>query len=235
MPGLLSDNRTYGRRRGHSLRPARQALVDRLLPRLTLELPGVGQLDTERLKDGAREIWLEIGFGAGEHLVVLAERHPEVRFIGCEPYLNGVASLLRQVQERGLDNIRLIHGDARPLLAVLPEGCLSRVIYLFADPWPKKRHHKRRFICRENLDALAWVLVSGGDFRFASDHGEYARWTLARVLRHGAFVWPARSVDDWFRRPDDWPGTRYEAKALAAGRQPHYFRFLRCRRTQVSS
>ncbi len=229
MPGPPADVRTFGRRRGHRLRPARQALVDRLLPRLTLEMPVNGVLEADRLQDGARELWLEIGFGAGEHLVALAERHPEIRFIGCEPYLNGVASLLRQVQERGLENIRLVHGDARPLLAVLPEACLNRVIYLFADPWPKKRHHKRRFISRQNLDALARVLAGGGEFRFASDHGEYARWTLARVLRHQAFAWPARSVDDWCRRPAEWPGTRYEAKALAAGRQPLYFRFLRRR------
>ena len=228
MRGSPLDNRTYGRRRGHSLRPARQALVENLLPRLSIELPAAGGLDAERLKDGASELWLEIGFGAGEHLAVLAARHPEIRFIGCEPYLNGVASLLRQIHDQGLENIRLIHGDARPLLAALPEACLSRVIFLFADPWPKTRHHKRRFICRENLDALARVLFGGGDFRFASDHGEYARWTLARVLRHGAFSWPARNVGDWCRRPADWPGTRYEAKALAAGRQPLYFRFLRC-------
>ncbi|HJM49959.1 MAG TPA: tRNA (guanosine(46)-N7)-methyltransferase TrmB [Alphaproteobacteria bacterium] len=227
MSGSPLDNRTYGRRRGHRLRPARQALVDKLLPRLSVGLPATGVLDAERLKDGARELWLEIGFGAGEHLASLAGRHPEVRFIGCEPFLNGVASLLAQVNEQGLENILLVHGDARPLLAALPEACLSRVIFLFADPWPKKRHHKRRFVCRENLDAIARVLVAGGDFRFASDHGEYVRWTLARVLRHGAFAWPARSVADWNRRPADWPATRYEAKALAAGRQPLYFRFLR--------
>ena len=169
-----------------------------------------------------RDIWLEIGFGGGEHLAAQAERHRDTGFLGCDLFTNGIASLVRHVDERGLENVRIADVEAMRLLAALPDACIGRVFLLFPDPWPKRRHHKRRFVQPAALDALARVLADDAEFRFATDHGAYARWTLALVLAHDAFAWPAETADDWRRRPSDWPETRYEAAALAAGRRPVY-------------
>ena len=155
-----------------------------------------------------------------------------VGIIGCEPFINGVAALLALIKERCLENVRIFADDGRLLLAALPDATLARMFLLFPDPWPKKRHFKRRFVNEKNLDMCARVLQRGGEFRVATDHGGYCRWILEHVLDHGGFRWEARGPEDWRERPADWPSTRYEAKARAAGRQPIFLCF---RRTAGSS
>jgi tRNA (guanine-N7-)-methyltransferase len=226
--------RTYGRRRGHRLSPARSALFDTLLPALRLPPaePLGGPLDPAGLfATPKRSFWLEIGFGGGEHLAAQAQAHPDVGFIGCEVYEDGVGSLLSQVDRLGLGNVRL-HDDARTVLDRLSDACLERVYVLFPDPWPKARHHKRRLISPPVLGALARVLADGGLLIFASDHVDYVRWTLERLTVHGDFRWLAKGPADW-DRPGDWVETRYEAKALAAGRRCFYFLFERLPRSAV--
>ena len=224
--------RSYGRRHGHRLRDARARLVDTLLPRLRVFPAGADADDPPPVDPRAlfampvRALWLEIGFGGGEHLAAEAAAHPDVGFIGCEPFINGVASLLRYAEAAGLANLRIHDGDARPLIAALPEASVDRVYLLFPDPWPKVRHHKRRLVSPAFLDALARVMADGGTFVFASDHAGYATWTLERLIRHPLFSWTARSRRDW-QRPVDWIETRYEAKALAAGRTCIHLRALR--------
>ena len=221
--------RWYGRRRGHKLRPGRQALVDTLLPRLRLEPPAEGCfLDlAAAFPDPVLDVWLEIGFGAGEHLGAQAKARPEIGFIGCEPFINGVAGLLCWIERDNLANARIFDDDARRLLDFLPDASVGRVFALFSDPWPKKRHHRRRLISGHTLDGLARILKDGGELRFASDHMGYVRWALERVIRHPDFHWPARSYRDWAEPPSDWVQTRYEKKAKAQGLRPVYLRFLR--------
>ncbi|MGP1394066.1 MAG: tRNA (guanosine(46)-N7)-methyltransferase TrmB [Inquilinaceae bacterium] len=233
-----SERRTlYGRRRGRKLRPGRVDLLDRTLPALAVPLPEPpAMLDPADLFPKApRAVWLEIGFGGGEHLAAQAERHPDVGIIGCEPFINGVASLLRDIDRRGLTNIRIHPGDARPVVDALPDAAIDRCFVLFPDPWPKVRHHKRRLINADSLTALARVLSDGAELRLASDDPGLVDWMLAETRRHGAFAWTAGGPQDWRRRPDDWPATRYEAKALAAGRTPAYLTFLRRPRTNGKS
>ena len=226
-----SDRILYGRRRhGHRLRKGRLALLETALPRLALNLPedGGGIGDPGALFASApRETWLEIGFGAGEHLVAQAQAHPDIGFIGCEPYINGVASLLHRIASLDLANLRILTDDARLLIGALPDACLGRVFLLFPDPWPKRRHHKRRFVQQANLDQLARVMKDGAVFRCATDHGDYCRWTLAHVLAHPAFAWPVRRPTDWRTRPADWPATRYELRTQAEGRPSVYLGFNR--------
>ncbi|MEQ8194487.1 MAG: tRNA (guanine(46)-N(7))-methyltransferase TrmB [Rhodospirillales bacterium] len=176
------------------------------------------------------DIWLEIGFGGGEHLAAQAEAHPGVGFIGCEPFINGVASLAGRLERAGAANVRIFDDDARLLLPLLPENSIGRVFVLFSDPWPKKRHHRRRLITAETLDLLARIMKDGAELRFASDHAGYVRWVLEAVLRHRAFVWPVASRRDWAEPPADWVGTRYEAKARRAGRAAVYLRIRRAAR-----
>lgn len=226
---MKPDIQFYGRRKGHPLRLQAQDLVDSLLPNIAVPVPALGSgLDLGVLfPDPARPLWVEIGFGRGEHCATQAERHPDVNFIGCEPFINGVAGLLMEVDARGLENVRILHEDARLLLPALPEASADRVFLLFPDPWPKKRHHKRRFISPENLDLIARVLKDGGEFRFATDHMDYCRWGLERLMNHPAFEWTAEEAADWRNRPDDWVATRYEQKALAKGDSCVYLRFRR--------
>lgn len=175
---------------------------------------------------GSTPLVLEIGFGGGEHLVAQAGAHPQQRFIGVEPFLNGVASCLRHIEESGVQNIRLHQGDARDVIARLPDACLDRVYILFPDPWPKARHHKRRLIQPDFLDALARVMKPGTELRFATDWANYAAWTLEHVTRDARFAWLAERAEDW-RKP--WPGhvtTRYEAKQLGDC-APVWLRFVR--------
>ncbi len=223
----------YGRQAGRPLRPGARALLETLLPRIAIELPLPGTtLDIGALFGAAnaaqeRPVWLEIGFGAGEHLAWQAERQRGAGLIGAEIFIQGMARMLRRVEDAGLQNVRLYRGDARDLLAALPLAALSRVFILFPDPWPKKRHHKRRIVGRDTLDCLAGAMRDGAELRLATDDMDYAAWMLACLTAHPAFECLARSPTDWRTRPDDWPPTRYEAKALAQGRRPIYLSFTR--------
>jgi tRNA (guanine-N7-)-methyltransferase len=186
-----------------------------------------GPIDLAALFPHARACALEVGFGGGEHLTAQARAHPDWGFIGCEPFLNGVAKLLGQIDGGRVANVRVHPDDARDVIARLPDASLSAIYVLFPDPWPKLRHHKRRFVQTATLDALARLLKRGGEFRLATDHTEYARWALAHLMGHKQFHWAAERASDWRARPDDWPATRYEQKALKAGRSCVYLRFIR--------
>ncbi|HEV2303661.1 MAG TPA: tRNA (guanosine(46)-N7)-methyltransferase TrmB [Stellaceae bacterium] len=199
-----------------------------LLPRLAVALPRSGGLDPFSLfPDRLRRLALEIGFGGGEHLAVEAARHPETGFIGCEVFENGIARLIARIEREGLENIRIFADDARLLLAALPPACLDRVCILFPDPWPKARHKKRRLISTETLDRLAASMADGAELRLATDDRDYLSHMLEAATGHPAFRWLARGPDDWRLRPDDWPPTRYEEKARAAGHMPAFLRFRR--------
>jgi tRNA (guanine-N7-)-methyltransferase len=225
MPG---DRRFYGRRKGRPLRQGQQHVIDTFLPRLAIGLPKAGKLDPRSLFPHAPDqVWLEIGFGGGEHLAEQARRHPDVGFIGCEVFLNGIATLLTQAASLGLSNLRVYPEDARDLLDALPDASLDRVFLLFPDPWPKRRHAGRRFIQPAHLDLLARLMKPGAEFRVASDDSTYIGWALAHLIRNPAFAWTARGPVDWRVRMPDWPGTRYESKALREGRHPVYLRFIR--------
>ncbi|HEX3498921.1 MAG TPA: tRNA (guanosine(46)-N7)-methyltransferase TrmB [Stellaceae bacterium] len=224
----------YGRRRGRPLHRGQQRLIDTLLPRLAVTLPENGTLDPAALFDptafldkGPREIWLEIGFGGGEHLAAQAAAHRDIGMIGCEVFENGIAKLLGEIERQELANIRILTDDARLLLAALPEASISRVFILFPDPWPKQRHHKRRIVTGQTLDTLAALMKDGAQLRLATDDVDYLGWMLARVPLHPAFAWLAEGPADWRSRPQDWPATRYEAKAIAAGRRPYFLRLRR--------
>jgi tRNA (guanine-N7-)-methyltransferase len=220
----------HGRTRGPRLSARRQRLVDETLPRLRIEIDevGAGALDPLSLfPQGMKAAWLEIGFGGGEHLIWQAERNPDIGFIGCEPYVNGVAALLAAIDEKGLSNIRIHDDDAAFLLDLLAPSSIERAFILHPDPWPKKRHWKRRFINQGNLDRLARILESGGELRFATDIPHYAAWTLKRMARRDDFLWTARAASDWRERPGDWPATRYGLKAEREGRPPIHLSFTK--------
>jgi len=216
---------SFGRRRGRKLRAGRAALLDTKLPQLQIALPeGDAPVDPARFfTPPPREIWLEIGFGGGEHLAAQAAAHPDIGMIGCEPYENGVVALLGHVRDRHLSNIRIWNDDARQLLGRLAPGSIARAFVLFPDPWPKARHHKRRLIQAPFLDALARILAPGAEFRLASDHADYVEWMLERVPVHPAFTLATR----FDARPADWPETRYEAWSVGEGRHPAYLSFTR--------
>lgn len=224
-----ADPRFHGRRRGRRLRARREELVGTLLPTLEIPLPADGgTLDLRALfAPPVREVWLEIGFGNGEHLVWQAQHHPDIGFIGAEPFLNGVARLLSHIADRKVGNIRIVPDDVRPFLSRLPAASLGRVFILFPDPWPKVRHHKRRLINEEALDRLADVMTDGAELRLATDDAGYMAWILRIALAHPAFDWVARRPGDWRRRPDDWPSTRYEQKNRSGGKGPIFLRFRR--------
>jgi tRNA (guanine-N7-)-methyltransferase len=226
----------YGRRKGHRLRPGRRRLLEELLPRLLVRVPESGQIDPAGLFAEPRaELWLEIGFGAGEHLVAQAAARPEVGMIGCEPYVSGVARALSMIEERGLRNLRLFMDDARLLMAALPDACLERIFVLFPDPWPKTRHHKRRIVNPRSAAEFARLLSPGGELRLATDDMSYARAMLLALRPRPELAWQARRPADWRSRPADWPPTRYEDKARAAGRSCAYLRFRRAAAARESS
>ncbi len=223
----------HGRIHGKALRPAQRRALKEDLPRYLPgpvsheENPGRKPLDLAARFGGGREIWLEIGFGGGEHLVHLSRSRPDVAIIGCEPFVNGVAMLLSKLRDAPADNIAIHPGDVRDLFDVLPDRSIGRAYLLYPDPWPKKKHHKRRFVTPEHLLPLARVLRPGAELRLATDIPDYVRQSLEEVPRAG-FEWLAERPQDW-RTP--WPGwlsTRYEQKALREGRVPHYLRFRRC-------
>ena len=216
-----------GRRRGRKLRPSMANLLENEL----LDLK-INSFDTTYIKNPfdlfsktTKSIWMEIGFGGGEHISWQAENNPTIGFIGCEPFLNGIASLLRDVKNKKLSNIRILAGDARPLLARLPDNSIDRLFILFPDPWRKKRHENRRIIQKNILDQLHRLLKIGGEFRIATDDPLYLRWILLHLRNHPGFEWLARRPNDWRLRPSDWPQTRYEKKALMEGRAPIFLRY----------
>jgi tRNA (guanine-N7-)-methyltransferase len=218
----------FGRRKAKPLRNAQQALYEELLPRLRLDLTQPCPRDLGDLfAHKPASVRLEIGFGGGEHLAHEAARFPHTGFIGAEVFLNGVARMLQHIDALKLSNVRIHDEDALPLLEWLPQGSIDRIDLLYPDPWPKKRHWKRRFVSRENLDRFARVLKPGGEFRFASDIDDYVQWTLGHCAAHPAFGEPdmqGRAITDpW----EGWLRTRYEAKAIREGRTPHYLGFRR--------
>jgi tRNA (guanine-N7-)-methyltransferase len=217
----------YGRRKGKKLRPHQASLIVDLLPQIAFDagckitdLPGEFAGKPER-------IWLEIGFGGGEHLAAEARAHRDWGFLGCEPFVNGVAKLLACIDAEKLDNLRVFQGDAAMLIAALPDDCLDGIYLLYPDPWPKRRQRKRRFVSDEMLGHFARVLRRGAQLRFATDIDDYAGWTLARILRAPDFSWPAETAADWHAPWEGWQATRYETKALTAGRKPVYLTFVR--------
>ncbi len=221
----------YGRFKGKGLRDSQQAYLDEDLAQFSPgpvgweENPARTSLNIEALF-GGKEIWLEIGFGGGEHLVHQAATNPDVGIIGAEPYINGVAMLLGKVRKAGVKNLRIYPNDARHLFDVLPAASVSKAFLLYPDPWPKKRHHRRRFVTPEHLKPLAHILKPGAEFRVATDIPDYVRQTLVQVPKAG-FTWMAERPLDWRTPWDDWISTRYEQKALRESRVPHYLTFQR--------
>ena len=216
-PDPLSIRRLYGRAQGHALRPRAAQLVADLLPRLAI--PPSGLLSAATLFGDDRPLALEIGFGKGEHLAFQAARRPGTGFLGAEPYLNGVAGLLAEIDDRGLGNVRLHQGDAIDLLERLPDASLDTVYLLHPDPWPKARHEKRRFVNPGPLQLVANKLKRGGQLRIATDHAGYLRHTLARMQQQPAFEWLAETPADWEEVPEDWPDTRFAEKARRLGHE----------------
>ena len=204
-------SRTYGRVKARPLKPRQARLLETLGPALALP---AGPFDPRQLRPEAREVWLEAGFGAGEHLATQAARRPEILSLGAEPFLNGFAACLARIADAGLDNVRLLQGDVRDLMPCLPAASLSRIYVLFPDPWPKTRHKKRRLIEPGFVAEAARLLRPGGRLRFATDWTDYADWTLERFARNANFRWTAEAADDWRKPPADHVDTRYQAKRL---------------------
>lgn len=230
QPGkpIGGDLRSYGRRHGRKFSPRQERLLAEHLPRMSIDIGGPPPTPATRLFSApVQDVWLEIGFGGGEHLVWQAERNPDVGLIGCEPFLDGVVKVIDAAQARRLENMRLYPDDARPLLRWLPEKSIGRVFILFPDPWPKARHHKRRLVSPQLLNLLAALMKPGAELRIATDIGDYARTVLLAARDVPEFEWLANRPADWRDRPGDWPQTRYEQKALAAGRRATYLRFRR--------
>ena len=225
----------FGRRKGHRLRSHQAAVVERLLPQLALDLATSAPVHLAQLfETRVSDVNLEIGFGGGEHLLAEACAHPDAGFIGCEPYLNGLAKILARLAAEPLGNIRLFAGDAAELLDWVPAGSLARIDLIHPDPWPKRRHWKRRFVQARTIAAMARALRAGGEFRFVSDVADYAAWTLQQFSRSSEFYWTAERADDW-RLP--WPGfthTRYGRKAEREGRSATFLIFRRQPRTDTS-
>ncbi len=223
-----SQRAFFGRSKGHALKPRQAALFDTLLPRIALDLAKPAPADLRALFDKPLDdVRLEIGFGGAEHLIAQAQAHPQSGFIGSDAFVNATAKALAAIDVHALVNIRLHVGDASALLDWLPTGALARIDLLYPDPWPKRRHWKRRFIQDDSLKRLARILENGGELRFATDIADYAAYALARVTRSPDFVWTAERADDWCKPWADFSGTRYEAKAKREGRAPAYFIFRR--------
>jgi tRNA (guanine-N7-)-methyltransferase len=219
--------RFFGRSKGKALRKGQVNLFETVLPKLrvpegeeTLDLAGLFPFQPKDFR-------VEIGFGGGEHLLKRALEYPETGFIGCEPFVNGMAKLLKEISERGLKNIRLFDKDATFLLRRLPQGGISMIELLYPDPWPKRRQRKRRFVSEESLDLIARALKPDGHFRFASDIDDYVGWTLARTLPRQDLIWQASTPQDWITPYEGWVPTRYEAKAVREGRTSAYLTFAK--------
>jgi tRNA (guanine-N7-)-methyltransferase len=221
--------RRYGRRSGHRLRPTQEALLEQLLP--ALSVPETGPVDARRLFADAegrgRPLHFEIGFGSGEHLAFRADLLPDHGFIGAEPFLNGVVAALGHVRDRSLANVRLHMGDALDVLERVPDGALSFIYLLHPDPWPKARHAKRRMVNHGPLDLIAAKLKPGGELRLGTDDPVYCRWSMMVMNQRRDFDWLADRAQDFLTRPGGWPETRYEAKARRKGHEVWYFRYRR--------
>jgi tRNA (guanine-N7-)-methyltransferase len=229
----IEDKRFHGRRRGRRLRKKRQRLLSELLPSIELKLTKESNdLDVENIfEKPVDEVWLEIGFGNGEHLIWQAKNYRDVGLIGAEPFLNGVSRLLSYIEDSDVNNIRILPADVRPLLDRLPNCSIGRVFILFPDPWPKLRHHKRRLVNQGTLDQLADVMTDGAELRLATDDSDYAAWILRLGISHCSFDWLAKRPNDWRIRPEDWPSTRYEKKNRSGGAGAIFLRFIRRART----
>lgn len=214
--------RSYGRRKGKTLRSARTSAIENVLPEVKIAL---SPSPRTFFPFPVREVWFEIGFGNGEHLLHHALANPDIGMIGCEPFINGVAALCVQIGEKNVRNIRIWPDDARLLMAQMEDHSLDRLFLLHPDPWPKKKHHKRRFIQKETLDEIHRLLKPGAEFRMATDHPDLAAWMLEKTTAHPGFVWTATCASDWRTPPADWPETRYQKKGLTAGRPPVYLCF----------
>jgi tRNA (guanine-N7-)-methyltransferase len=225
MSDPTTIRRLYGRRAGHKLRVGQAGLVERLLP--AIAVPRDVPLDAQVLFGDARPLELEIGFGRGEHLAGQARMRPDHGFIGCEPFLDGVVGLLMHVEEQGLSNVRIHMDDALEVIERLPDASLARAYLLHPDPWPKTRHAKRRFMNQGPIDLLAAKLKPGAEFRFGTDHPVYCRWAMMVMGQSPEFEWLAQRPENFLVRPDDWPETRYEAKARRIGHEVWYFRYRR--------
>lgn len=223
----------YGRRHGKKMRKGHAELLETRLADLATkgvgweENPDRAALNLADIFPDAVETWLEIGFGSGEHMIAEATAHPQVGLIGCEAFVNGVATLLAHIERAGATNLRIHPGDARDLMDVLPNASIARLYLLYPDPWPKKRHWKRRFINPDNLDQIAKVLKPGGELRIATDIPDYVRHCLEHLIPDPRFAWTAEGPADWRDAWPGWPSTRYERKALREGRVPHYLIFRR--------
>ncbi len=228
-PFFMSDpttiRRLYGRRAGHKLRQGQAALIEELLPQISV--PETGPIDAMALFGDDRPLEVEIGFGSGEHLAGQAAMRPGSGFIGCEPFLNGVVGALAHVRDGGLDNVRLHMGDALEVIERLPDASLERVYLLHPDPWRKARHAKRRMVNHGPLDLIHAKLKPGGEFRLGTDDPTYCRWSMMLMNARRDFDWQAASASDFLTRPADWPETRYERKARTKGHEVWYFRYLR--------
>ena len=218
-------NRLYGRSLGRPLRKAQQELVEHLLPQIAV--PADGPVTAERLFGRPCPLHFEIGFGGGEHLADRADMLPDHGFIGAEPFLNGVVGALMHIRDRNLTNVRLHMGDALTVIERLPDASLERLYLLHPDPWRKARHAKRRMVNHGPLDLIHAKLKPGAEFRLGTDDPTYCRWSMMVMNQRRDFEWQAKSAADFLTRPDDWPETRYERKARAAGREVWYFRYLR--------
>jgi tRNA (guanine-N7-)-methyltransferase len=223
---LQGSGAFFGRRKGKALRAGQKDLFGTLLPRLRVDL--ASDLTAQALfATPVRAMWLEIGFGGGEHLLKEARANPDIGFIGCEPFVNGMAKLLAAIERENLHNIRLYDADALDLLKHLPVAACERVYLLYPDPWPKRRQRKRRFVSDETVSLIARSLKPGGQFRFASDIDHYVGWTLAHLVRSSLFRWTAERADDWRLPWAGWESTRYEQKARREGRKSSYLTFER--------
>lgn len=225
---LKDGLRSFGRKRARKPSPRQLRLMHDVLPRLRID---VEHLQRRSLPDlfasPVTDIWLEVGFGGAEHLIHQATQNPHVGLIGCEPFEDGVVKAVAAIEERNLRNIRLHPDDVRPLLRAVPAASFAKVFVLFPDPWPKARHAKRRLVSQSFLDRLAIVMKSGAELRIATDIDVYARTVLQAAIPHSGFRWTATAPADWRTPWPDWAGTRYEAKALCAGRRPMFLTFIR--------
>jgi tRNA (guanine-N7-)-methyltransferase len=222
------DLRSYGRRRGRALSARQKTLWQDLLPRVALPREAEALHSLPALfTPPVREVWLEIGFGDGAHLLWQAEHNPDIGIIGCEPFVDGVVKVLSALEAKPRANVRLYAEDARALLRWLPPGSIGRVFVLFPDPWPKRRHTKRRLLGPGTLASIARCLRPGAELRIATDSGDYVRTILLAATAEPRLVWQAASPEQWRRRSSDWPATKYERKATAERCKCYFMRLLR--------